>query len=40
MHHPFPPVLASMQAMLEDKLGVRFNHCMLNRYDDGTVYIG
>ena len=40
MHHPFPPVLAKMQEMLERKLGVRFNHCMLNRYDDGSVYIG
>lgn len=40
MNHPFPPPLAEMQERLEEALGVKFNHCMLNRYDDGGVYIG
>jgi alkylated DNA repair dioxygenase AlkB len=40
IHHPYPPVLARMQERLEELLGVRFNHCMLNRYDDGGVMIG
>ncbi|ORX36822.1 hypothetical protein BD324DRAFT_651303 [Kockovaella imperatae] len=40
MNHPFPPVLESMRERLEQHLGVKFNHVMLNRYDDGSVYIG
>jgi alkylated DNA repair dioxygenase AlkB len=40
MLYPFPPALAEMQERLEKELGVKFNHCMLNRYDDGGVYIG
>ncbi|KAK1924411.1 hypothetical protein DB88DRAFT_433098, partial [Papiliotrema laurentii] len=40
MHHPFPPILESMRQLLQDQLGVNFNHVMLNRYDDGSVYIG
>ena len=40
MHYPFPPVLESMREKLQDALGVKFNHVMLNRYDDGSVYIG
>ena len=40
MHYPFPPVLEKMRETLELVLGVKFNHCMLNRYDDGSVYIG
>jgi alkylated DNA repair dioxygenase AlkB len=40
MHHPYPPVLQRMQERLEEVLGVKFNHCMLNRYDDGSVMIG
>ncbi|WVR07205.1 hypothetical protein IAU60_004246 [Kwoniella sp. DSM 27419] len=40
MHYPFPPILEKMRIRLEEELGVRFNHVMLNRYDDGTVYIG
>lgn len=40
MHHPFPPALDKMRSRLEGELGVRFNHCMLNLYEDGGVYIG
>nr|XP_031857833.1 uncharacterized protein CI109_006776 [Kwoniella shandongensis]KAA5524905.1 hypothetical protein CI109_006776 [Kwoniella shandongensis] len=40
MHYPFPPILENIRLRLEVELGVRFNHVMLNRYDDGSVYIG
>lgn len=46
MHHPFPPVVQAIQEVVESALGLGgekgggFNHVMLNRYDDGTVYIG
>lgn len=40
MHHPFHPILEKMRVQLEQGLGVKFNHVMLNRYDDGSVYIG
>lgn len=40
MNHPFPPILETIRSRLELELGVRFNHVMLNRYDDGSIYIG
>ncbi|PWN53067.1 hypothetical protein IE53DRAFT_310906 [Violaceomyces palustris] len=44
MHHPFPPLLQEISEILssDDCLGseVRFNHVMLNRYQDGSIYIG
>ncbi|KAG8898216.1 hypothetical protein FRB99_007593 [Tulasnella sp. 403] len=40
MHHPYPPLLQDIQTQVEQALGVSFNHVMLNRYDDGSVYIG
>lgn len=40
LHTDYPTVLSSIQALVELKLGVQFNHVMLNRYDDGDVYIG
>lgn len=44
LHAPFPPLLNHIASLLssDDCLGseVRFNHCMLNRYDDGSIYIG
>lgn len=40
MNYPFPPVLETIRTRLESELGVKFNHVMLNRYDDGSVYIG
>ncbi|CAD6568238.1 MAG: hypothetical protein CYPHOPRED_002441 [Cyphobasidiales sp. Tagirdzhanova-0007] len=35
-----PAILQEIQAFLEDRLKTNFNHCMLNRYDTGAVYIG
>jgi alkylated DNA repair dioxygenase AlkB len=40
MHNDYPPVISSIQDLAEEKLGVQFNHVMLNRYDSGDVYIG
>lgn len=44
MHSPFPPLLNEIASLISTDacLGseVRFNHCMLNRYDNGSVYIG
>ncbi|KAJ3511755.1 hypothetical protein NLJ89_g3907 [Agrocybe chaxingu] len=40
MNYEYPPVLREIQDQVEDKLGVKFNHVMLNLYEDGTVYIG
>ncbi|KZO99127.1 hypothetical protein CALVIDRAFT_534674 [Calocera viscosa TUFC12733] len=40
MHHPYPPVLEEIQEVLQEVLGVEFNHVMLNRYEDGSVSIG
>lgn len=44
MHFPFPPLLEEIAARLAspDCLGseVKFNHAMLNRYEDGSIYIG
>ena len=44
LHAPFPALLDHIASLLstDDCLGseVRFNHCMLNRYDDGSIYIG
>jgi hypothetical protein len=49
MHYPFPSVLDTIRTRVEDVLSgsgevgdatVRFNHCMLNYYEDGNVYIG
>lgn len=44
MHSPFPPPLQeianrlSSEACLGEEVG--FNHCMLNRYESGEIYIG
>ncbi|KDE03165.1 hypothetical protein MVLG_06322 [Microbotryum lychnidis-dioicae p1A1 Lamole] len=40
MRYDYPPVLSEIQKMVEEELGVSFNHCMLNLYADGKVYIG
>lgn len=40
VHYPLPPALRAMVSRVEAALGVQFNHVMLNRYDDGSVYIG
>jgi alkylated DNA repair dioxygenase AlkB len=40
LHTEYPEVVSSIQKTVEEKLGVQFNHVMLNRYDTGDVYIG
>ncbi|EJT51973.1 hypothetical protein A1Q1_06779 [Trichosporon asahii var. asahii CBS 2479] len=47
VHVPFPPVVERVCEKVEEKLGEKFNHVLLNRrlqadlsYDDGSVYIG
>lgn len=40
VHHPFPPALEAMRLRVQADLGITFNHVLLNRYDDGSVYIG
>ncbi|KAG8720348.1 hypothetical protein FRC08_000501 [Ceratobasidium sp. 394] len=40
LHTTYPPTLRKIQDMVESELGVTFNHVMLNRYEDGSVYIG
>lgn len=52
MHSPYSPVLQEIQSKVVEKLGMGpkdgdedswkagFNHVMLNRYEDGSVYIG
>jgi hypothetical protein len=44
MHAPFPSILEDIATRLssDDCLGesVKFNHAMLNHYQDGQVYIG
>ncbi|TFK61710.1 hypothetical protein BDN72DRAFT_828091 [Pluteus cervinus] len=40
MHYEYPPLLRDIQGMVEKRLGVTFNHVMLNLYEDGSVYIG
>ncbi|ORY47095.1 hypothetical protein BCR35DRAFT_322888 [Leucosporidium creatinivorum] len=40
MHYDYPPLLTEIQELVERELGTRFNHCMMNLYEDGNVYIG
>ncbi|KAK4684788.1 hypothetical protein P7C73_g5381, partial [Tremellales sp. Uapishka_1] len=40
MHHPFPAPLEIIRERLERELDVKFNHCMLNLYENGDIYIG
>jgi hypothetical protein len=40
MRYQYPPVLREIQAQVEKRLGVKFNHVMLNLYENGTIYIG
>ncbi|SCV67206.1 BQ2448_5852 [Microbotryum intermedium] len=40
MQYDYPPILSKIQKMVEQELGASFNHCMLNLYEDGKVYIG
>lgn len=36
MQYEYPPLLREIQDQVEKELGVTFNHCMLNMYEDGT----
>jgi hypothetical protein len=36
----YPPLLRRIQDEVEHKLGITFDHVMLNMYEDGSVYIG
>ncbi|KAF9526333.1 hypothetical protein CPB83DRAFT_857932 [Crepidotus variabilis] len=40
MKYEYPLLLRTIQDEVEEYLGVKFNHVMLNLYEDGTVYIG
>ncbi|CAE6423741.1 unnamed protein product [Rhizoctonia solani] len=40
LHTEYPPTLRKIQDQVEEQLGVTFNHVMLNKYEDGSVYIG
>ncbi|CAE6418864.1 unnamed protein product [Rhizoctonia solani] len=40
LHTDYPPALRTIQDQVEEQLGVTFNHVMLNKYEDGSVYIG
>ncbi|CAE6385282.1 unnamed protein product [Rhizoctonia solani] len=40
LHTDYPPALRKIQDQVEEQLGVTFNHVMLNKYEDGSVYIG
>lgn len=40
LHTTYPPTLRAIQDQVEAELGVTFNHVMLNKYEDGNVYIG
>lgn len=40
LHTDYPSTLLEMQKKVEDFLGVKFNHIMLNRYLSGEEYIG
>ncbi|GAA5913472.1 alpha-ketoglutarate-dependent dioxygenase AlkB family protein [Sporobolomyces salmoneus] len=40
MKYEYPPLLRKIQDMVEEKLGVKFNHVMMNQYENGSVYIG
>lgn len=35
MQYDYPPALRAVQDKVEEKLGVKFNHVMLNLYEDG-----
>lgn len=35
MQYEYPPLLREIQDRVEAELGVTFNHCMMNWYEDG-----
>lgn len=40
LHTEYPPTLRAIQDKVEAELGVTFNHVLLNKYENGNVYIG
>ncbi|KAG6810266.1 hypothetical protein H0H92_012643 [Tricholoma furcatifolium] len=40
MNYTYPPLLRQIQDEVEGKLGVKFNHVLLNLYENGSIYIG
>ena len=40
MKYDYPDVLRAIQSQVEARLSVTFNHVMLNRYENGSEYIG
>ena len=40
IHTTYPPVIRMIQDKVEEVLGEKFNHVMLNRYQSGEEYIG
>ncbi|KAL5637238.1 hypothetical protein ACGC1H_001028 [Rhizoctonia solani] len=40
LHTDYPRALRAIQDQVEEQLDVTFNHVMLNKYEDGSVYIG
>ncbi|GAA5957423.1 hypothetical protein JCM8115_006985 [Rhodotorula mucilaginosa] len=40
MSYDYPPLLREIQDLVEAKLDVKFNHVMLNLYENGQIYIG
>ncbi|GAA5970402.1 hypothetical protein JCM11641_001697 [Rhodosporidiobolus odoratus] len=40
MQYDIPPLLQEIWDKVEERLQVKFNHCMLNLYEYGNVYIG
>lgn len=37
MQYEYPPLLREIQDRVEEELGVKFNHVMLNLYEDGDL---
>jgi len=40
LHTEYPPIIKTIQNQIEESLGEKFNHVMLNRYQTGEEYIG
>ncbi|GAA5988379.1 hypothetical protein JCM10908_003538 [Rhodotorula pacifica] len=40
MSYDYPPLLRKIQDLVEERLKVKFNHVMLNLYENGQIYIG
>lgn len=40
MRYDYPPLLREIQDLVEERLGIKFNHCMLNNYENGKSSLG